>query len=196
MYPPDEAMPQTTVLSLDVLYSNADLPARLNIGDVRMPLSTSPALASFVNLTPPTRPAPAPADGDTLWAMLAHLHLNYLPLADAETCKALLSTYLPPKVDAMYANANKRRIEAILSLTSLETDFLWKGRPIRGSDVFVTLDADGFSNPGDMSLFGMVLAKFLHEYSAINSFMRVTVADSLNQRAFQWLKHQRNPSRL
>lgn len=193
LYPPNGPMPEATVLSLDVLYSNGDLPARLSIGDVQMPLSTSPALADFANLTPPTRPAPAAAEGGTLWAMLAHLHLNYLPLADARTLKALLSTYLPQKVDALYANANKRRIEAILSVTAEVKDFLWRGRPIRGSDLAVTLDGAGFSNAGDMHLFGMVLARFLHEYSSINSFMRVTVTDSLNQRAFQWLKHQRNP---
>jgi type VI secretion system protein ImpG len=128
--------------------------------------------------------------------MLAHLHLNYLPLADAQTLKALLLTYLPQKVDALYANANKRRIESIAALVSQERDFLWKGRPIRGYDLSVTLDGTGFSNTGDMCLFGMVLARFLHEYSPINSFMRVTVTDSLNQKAFQWLKHQRNPSRL
>ncbi|MDR3176380.1 MAG: type VI secretion system baseplate subunit TssF [Desulfovibrio sp.] len=196
LYPPDAPMPETSVFSLEALYSNGELPSRLNIGDVRMPLSTSPALAEFANLTPPTRPALALADGDTLWAMLAHLHLNYLPLADAPTLKALLSTYLPPKADALYANANKRRIEAILAVVSEETDFLWKGRPIRGSDLAISLDGSGFSNPGDMCLFGMVVARFLHEYSPINSFMRVTVTDSLNQKAFQWLKHQPYPSRL
>ena len=184
------------MLSLDVLYSNGDLPAHLNIGDIRMPLSTSPALATFANLTPPTKPAPAPADGDTLWAMLAHLHLNYLPLADARTLKALLLTYLPPRIDALYANANKRRIEAICEVTSKETDFLWKGRPIRGADVTVVLDGSGFSNQGDLCLFGMIVARFLHEYAPINSFMRVTVTDSLHQKAFQWLKHLPAPSRL
>ncbi len=196
MYLPGEAMPEASVLSLEVIYSNGALPSRLHIGDVRMPLSTSPALAEFTNLTPPTRPAPAPGDGDTLWAMLAHLHLNYLPLADVETLKALLATYLPQQVDALYANANKRRLAAILSVTANETDFLWKGRPIRGSDLAISLDRAGFSNPGDMCLFGMVMARFLHEYSPINSFMRVTVTDSLNQRVFQWFKHQPSPSRL
>jgi len=196
MYPPEGPMPEAAVLSLDVLYSNGDLPALLNIGDIKMPLSTSPALASFANLTPPTRPAKAPADGDTLWAMLAHLHLNYLPLADVQTLKALLATYLPPKTDALYANANKRRIEGILALRSEEKDFLWKGRPVRGSDLTVTLDGASFSNTGDLCLFGMVMAKFLHEYSSINSFMRVSVTDSLNQKVFQWQKHQQAPSRL
>lgn len=196
MYSPDGGLPESEILSLDVLYSNGDLPANLNIGDVKMPLSTSPALADFTNLTPPTRPAPSPGDGNTLWAMLAHLHLNYLPLADATTLQALLTTYLPQKVDALYVNANKRRIESILAVKSEGTDFLWKGRPIRGVDVTVTLDGTGFSNTGDMCLFGMVVAKFLHGYSPINSFMRVSVTDSLNQRAFQWMKHQQNPSRL
>ena len=195
MSPPEGPLPEPTVLSLEVLYSNGDLPARLAVGEVKMPLSTSPALADFINLTPPTRPAQAPADGDTLWAMLAHLNLNYLPLADARTLKALLKTYLPPKVDALQADANKRRIEAVLAVDSKETDYLWKGRPVRGSDVTLTLDESGFSNQGDLCLFGLVLARFLHEYSPINSFMRVTVTDTLNQKVFQWLKHQASPIR-
>ena len=196
VYPSGTPMPEPEVLSLDVIYSNGDLPSRLNVGDVRMPLSTSPALADFTNLIPPTRPAPAPADGDTLWAMLAHLHLNYLPLADATTLKALLSTYLPQKGDALYANANKRRIEAIAGVVANEMDFLWKGRPLRGSDLTIRLDGAGFSNQGDMCLFGMVIARFLHEYAPINSFMQVTVTDAFNQKVFQWLKHEPAPSRL
>ncbi|MBQ4133062.1 MAG: type VI secretion system baseplate subunit TssF, partial [Desulfovibrionaceae bacterium] len=196
IYPPNGQVPETVILSLDALYSNGELPGRLNIGDVKMPLSTSPALAEFTNLTPPTRPVEPIADGNTLWSLLAHLHLNYLPLSNAQTLKALLLTYLPPKADALYANANKRRIESILSLNAQTSDFLWKGRPVSGIDLTLTLDGDGFSNPGDMSLFGMVAAKFLHEYSPINSFMRVTVTDPLNQRSFQWLKHQQSPSRL
>ena len=196
LYPPTGPLPEPTVLSLNVLYSNGDLAASLGSGEVNLPLSTSPALATFVNLTPPTRPVPASADGDTLWAMLAHLHLNYLPLANATTLKALLTTYLPTKVDAFYANANKRRIESIASLVSEERDFLWKGRPVRGTDITVALDESGFSNRGDMCLFGLVLAKFLHKYSTINSFMRVTVTDTFNQKIFQWQKHQPSPTRL
>jgi type VI protein secretion system component VasA len=72
---------------------------------------------------------------------------------------------------------------------------LWKGRPVRGAETTLILDEEGFSNVGDMCLFGMVAARFLHEYSAINSFMRVTVHDSLNRSLFQWSKHQEAPSR-
>jgi type VI secretion system protein ImpG len=188
-YSQDDPMPEAETLSLEVLYSNGVLPARLHAGDVRLPLSSSPALADFSNLTPPTSPVPPPAEGNVLWAMLAHLCLNYLPLADASTLRSLLLVYLPEKTDSPLPGANKKRIDSIVSLEAKAMDYLWKGRPVRGTDILLTLDESGFSNTGDMHLFAMVLASFMHEYSAINSFARVTVTDTLNKHSFQWLKH-------
>jgi type VI secretion system protein ImpG len=193
-YPQGGPMPAPDILSLNVLYSNGALPSRLNIGSVRLPLSSSPSLAEFRNLTQPTPPAPAPAEGNVLWSMLAHLHLNYLPLADAKTLRALLAIYLPDKTDSLNFGANKKRLESIVSLESRAMDYLWKGRPVRGTDLRLTLDESGFSNTGDMHLFSMVLASFLHEYSAINSFVRVTATDTLNKNRFQWLKHMQDLS--
>ncbi|MDR2800038.1 MAG: type VI secretion system baseplate subunit TssF [Desulfovibrio sp.] len=191
-YPPDGPMPETDVLSLNVLYSNGDLPSRLKIGDVRLPLSSSPTMAEFANLTQPTPSAPAPAQGNALWSMLAHLHLNYLPLADAETLRAMLLVYLPKKTDALIFGANKKRIDSILSLDAKVTDYIWKGRPVRGTDLTLTLDESGFSNTGDMYFFAMIIASFLHEYSSINSFVSVTATDNMNKNRFRWLKHMKN----
>ncbi|MDR1686150.1 MAG: type VI secretion system baseplate subunit TssF [Desulfovibrio sp.] len=188
--PHGSPVPAPEMFSMRVLYSNGELPGRLNIGDIREALSTSPGLAGFTNLIPPTKPAPAPAEGNVLWSLLAHLQLNYLPLADAQTARALLSAYLPGKTDTLYSGANAKRIDSILSLDVQQTDYLWKGRPVRGSDILITLDEAGFSNIGDMHLFGTVLAAFLHEYSPINSFVRVTAVDSHNKYKFQWLKHR------
>jgi type VI secretion system protein ImpG len=195
VHPPGSPVPDPETISMRVQYSNGDLPRHLNVGDLREPLSSSPVLADFTNLIPPTAPAPAPAEGNVLWSLLAHLQLNYLPLADAQTARALLSAYLPGKTDVLYSGANAKRIDSIRSLDVRHTDYLWKGRPVRGSDILVTLDESGFSNTGDMHLFGMVLASFLHEYSAINSFVRVTAVDSQNNYRFQWLKHQPMRSR-
>ncbi|MDR2123369.1 MAG: type VI secretion system baseplate subunit TssF [Desulfovibrio sp.] len=188
--PPGSPVPEPEMISMDVLYSNGELPGRLNIGDLREALSTSPALADFTNLIPPTKPVPPPAEGNVLWSLLAHLQLNYLPLADAQTVRALLSAYLPGKTDTVYPGANAKRIDSILSMDVRQTDYIWKGRPVRGSDILLTLDEAGFSNIGDMHLFGMVLAGFLHEYSPINSFVRVTAVDAHGKYRFQWLKHQ------
>ncbi|MDR1777092.1 MAG: type VI secretion system baseplate subunit TssF [Desulfovibrio sp.] len=193
-YPAGGGVPEAATLSLKALYTNGDLPARLNIGDVLLPLSSSPALADFTNLMPPTSPAPAPAEGNVLWTMLAHLHLNYLPLADARTLRTLLHVYLPETTDALYFGANRKRIESVVSLEARDTDYIWKGRPTRGTDLTLTLDESGFSNTGDMYLFAMVLAAFLHEYSTINSFVRVTATDTLNKNRFQWLKHRKENS--
>jgi type VI secretion system protein ImpG len=190
LYPPGCQMPEQEVLSLNVLYSNGNLPERLKSGDVRLPLSTSPALADFTNLTPPTSPMPAPANGNVLWSMLAHLHLNYLPLADAQTLRSLLYVYLPEKADFLYSGANKMRIESIISVRAKSVDHIWRGQPVRGSDILITLDETGFSNTGDLYFFGKILSSFLQEYSAINSFVRVTVTDVAGKHTFVWNKHK------
>lgn len=190
-YPPGSEVPETEILSLKALYSNGALPERLKIGDVCVATASSPSLAEFANLSPPSAPVPAPAGGDTIWPMLAHLHLNYLPLAGAETLRALLSAYLPQKADALSAiGANKKRIESIVRVEAAEVDRLWKGRPVRGTDVTVTLDESGFGSAGGMYFFSMVLACFLQEYAAINSFVRVRVTDTLNRNSFQWQERQ------
>ena len=176
IYPPGSGAPDTEVLSLQALYSNGALPERLKIGDVCKGTSSSPALADFFNITAPTSPVPAPARGDKLWSMLTHLHLNYLPMANAETLRALLLAYLPEKTDALSGvGANKKRIASIMDVRSEPVDRLWRGRPVRGCDVSVVLDESGFSSAGDMYFFSMVLQHFLRDYAAINSFVRVSV---------------------
>ncbi len=189
-------VPERAVLSVDALYSNGDYPCALQIGDIKVPLSTSPALANFTNLTPPTKSMKAPAEGHVLWSMLAHLHLNYLPLTDAKSLKAILLTYLPTQFDAIYIKSITKHIESILSVEQTSTDILWKGRPHHSADINIVLDTNAFSNSGYFYLFGMILARFLHEYAPINNFMRVIVSDSLNTRSFQWQKHKTNPSLL
>jgi type VI secretion system protein ImpG len=195
VHPHDGHQLETMRLSLDVLYSNGDLPSRLEGGAVNNP-GFSTTLAKCSNLAAPTKPVQAPADRGTLWPMLAHLYLNYLPLADAQSLKKLLSIYLPQGVDARDARAHKQRIEAIVSLESRPKDFLLKGRPIRGYELTLILDANEYSkDPGNMCLFGMVVARFLHECSPVNSLMEVCVLDSLNNEIFRWIKDKLAPTR-
>lgn len=193
LFPPKNGVPNEEVLSLDVLYSNGNLPQALNVGDVNVPLSTSPALANFSNITVPTSSVQVPIEGDTYWSFLAHLHLNYLPLANADTLKAILLTYLPPQSSATLVSANKYRIDAILELNVADVDFVWKGFPVKGSEITVILNNDGFTNIGELGIFGMVITKFIHYYSPINSFVSVTVKDTLNQMALKWNNHEQKP---
>jgi type VI secretion system protein ImpG len=188
-YPPDARPPEPETVSLSALYTNGGLPAKLHTGDVRIPLSTSPSLADFTNITPPTPPVDAPGEGNVLWSVLAHLHLNYLPMADAETLRALLEIYLPRQMDALYGGANRMRLESLREVRSETLDHIWRGHPIRGTAIEIRLDEKGFSNVGDMHLFGLILATFLNEYSTINSFVHVHVSDTLNRYGFSWQKH-------
>ncbi len=193
LYPFRKNMPETSTLSLEVLYSNGNLANALNVGDVTVPLSTTSVLTDFTNITPPTKAMQAPSAGHIYWAMLAHLHLNFLPVINAQTLKAILLTYMPTKYDAIYINAIKQHINAIISVTSAQVDVLWRGIPQHGTDLTVTLGAEGFSNIGSMYLFGAVIARFLHECSPVNSFLRVIISDSLNKRSFKWEKHRPVP---
>jgi type VI secretion system protein ImpG len=53
-------LPDFDVISLDSTCTNRRLPGQLKVGDIRVPTATSPAVATFTNLTGVTQPLPPP----------------------------------------------------------------------------------------------------------------------------------------
>ncbi len=185
-YPASRSV-QTETLSLKTLCTNGSLPESLRPGDVRVPTDTSPALADFVNLAPPTAPSAPPLGHNLLWRLLSHLFLNYLSVATADNLRAMLKLYIFSNTrDKAQAVANSKRVEAIVDLKAESCRRFLKGRLHRGRHIDLTLDPQGFSGPGDLYLFGSVLDSFLAGYAGVNSFTRLTVSDSLKRDVISW----------
>jgi len=186
-YPGTQEEPRLETLSIDVMCTNASLPETLRAGDVRMPTQSSPELAEFANIRPPTSPVQPPLGNNLLWRLLSHLFLNYLSVATADNLRSMLKLYIFTETrDRAAVLANTRRVEAIAGLELHAAERFVRGRIARGQNIRLTLDRQGFAGEGDMFLFGSVLDVFLGNYAAINSYTRLTAEDTLRKERFAW----------
>jgi type VI secretion system protein ImpG len=185
-YPPkSKLMPE--ILSLDLTCSNGALPERLRLGEINQPSSSSPELAEFTNLRPPTSVLNPPLGKGVLWRLLSHLYLNLLSVASPENLRAMLKLYIFSQTkDRAAVLANLKRVDAIESL-EIEADSRFiRDRLLRGQKLKMSLQRDGFAGEGDMYIFGSVLNIFLASYAAINTYTKLLITDSLQQREYQW----------
>lgn len=186
-YPGAQELPKPETLSIEIMCTNASLPENLRAGDVRMPTETSPELAEFTSIRPPTAPVQPPLGNNMLWRLLSHMYLNYLSMATAENLRSMLKLYIFTETrDRMAVLANTRRVDAIAALSVKAVERFVRGRVARGQDIKLTLDRQSFAGEGDMFLFGSVLDVFLGNYAAINSFTRLTAEDTLRKERFIW----------
>ncbi len=186
-YPGGNSEPALETLSIDIMCTNASLPETLRVGDVRIATGSSPELAEFSNIRPPTAPVQPPLGKNLLWRLLSHLFLNYLSVATAENLRSVLKLYIFTETrDRATVMANTQRVEAISGLEVRAADRFVKGHLLRGQDIRMVVDRQGFAGEGDMHLFGSVLNVFLSNYAAVNSFTRLTVEDNLGRERFTW----------
>jgi len=186
-YPGAQEMPRQETLSIDILCTNASLPETLRVGDVRLSTESSPELAEFTSIRPPTAPLQPPLGNNMLWRLLSHMFLNYLSIANTENLRSMLKLYIFTETrDRVSVLANTRRVDAIVDLKVRAVERFVRGRVARGQDIALTLDRQGFAGEGDMHLFSSVLDVFLGNYAAINAFTRLTVEDTLRKERFAW----------
>ncbi len=186
-YPGGNKEPSLETLSLDILCTNASLPETLRVGDVRMPTESSSELAEFANIRSPTAPVQPPLGKNLLWRLLSHLFLNYLSVATAENLRSVFKLYIFTETrDRATVLANAQRVEGIVGMDLRAADRFVQGYLLRGQDIRVRLDRQGFTGEGDMHLFGSVLDVFLGNYAAINAYTRLTVTDTLRKEQFTW----------
>jgi type VI secretion system protein ImpG len=186
-YPGGNAEPSLETLSLDILCTNASLPETLRVGDVRMPTESSSELAEFSNIRSPTAPVQPPLGKNLLWRLVSHLFLNYLSVATPENLRSVLKLYIFTETrDRTTVLANSQRVEGIVGMDLRATDRFVHGHLLRGQDIRLQLDRQGFTGEGDMFLFGSVLDVFLGNYAAVNTFTRLTVNDRLRKEQFTW----------
>ncbi len=186
-YPGATGQARQETLSIDLLCTNGSLPETLRAGDVRMPTETSPELAEFTSIRPPTAPVQPPLGNNLLWRLLSHMFLNYLSVATAENLRSMLKLYIFTETrDRAAVLANTRRVEAIAGLQVRAAERFVRGRIARGQEIKLDLDRQGFAGEGDMFLFGSVLDVFLGNYAAINSYTRLTAEDTTRKERFAW----------
>jgi type VI secretion system protein ImpG len=180
-------LPEFDVVSIEATCTNRRLPAQLKMGDLRVPTATSPAVATFTNLTGVTPPLPPPMGRELQWRVLAHMAMSYRSITELEVLRATVDLYnFQAIVDRQAARANQLRLAAIKSIRVRPTDRLYRGAPVRGVAADLELDEGGFVGEGDMYLFASILNEMLSSYVSLNSFTQLTVTGTNTRVVYKW----------
>ncbi len=134
------------------------------------------------NLCPPTLPCYPPSRDRFHWRVLSHLGSNFLPMLDsAEVLRGTLALY-----EWTASELNRRRLEAIVEVSHTLTQRFEKGFLLRGVDIEITLDANGFCGEGDIHLFGEMLNRFFNLYADIHLFNQLTLILQPTGKCLRW----------
>lgn len=134
------------------------------------------------NLCAPSLPCYPPNRDRFHWRVLSHLGSNFLPMLDnAEVLRGTLALY-----DWTGSELNRRRLAAIVEVRHHVVQRFEKGFLLRGVDIEITLDANGFSGEGDISLFGEMLNRFFALYADIHLYTQLTLILQPTGKCLRW----------
>ncbi|MCW8278239.1 type VI secretion system baseplate subunit TssF [Pseudomonas sp. PCH199] len=170
-------------LSLQLTATNGQLPRKaLQSTLLDTVVETSKTGLRVRNLCAPTMPCYPPNRDRFHWRVLSHLGSNFLPMLDnAEVLRGTLALY-----DWTGSELNRRRLAAIVEVKHHLIQRFEKGFLLRGVDIEVTLDANGFSGEGDISLFGEMLNRFFGLYADIHLFNQLTLILQPSGKCLRW----------
>jgi type VI secretion system protein ImpG len=182
-----EALPEFDVISTESTCTNRRLTAQLKIGDLRVPTTTSPAVATFTNITTVSAPLAPPIGRELQWRVLAHMAMSYRSITEVEVLRAMVDLYnFQAIIDRQAARANQLRLAAIKSVRVRPTDRLYRGAPVRGVATDIEIDEGGFSGEGEMYLFASILNEMFASYVSLNSFTQLTVTGESTRAVYKW----------
>lgn len=134
------------------------------------------------NLCKPTLPSYPPAEDHFQWRVLSHLGSSYLNLmSSAQVLRGTLELY-----NWQGDELNNRRLDAIQQVQHHQTQRFEKGFLLRGIDIEVTLDGNGFTGEGDIHLFGEMLNRFFALYADIHLFNQLTLIVQPAGKCIRW----------
>lgn len=134
------------------------------------------------NLCKPTLPAYPPAEDRFHWRVMSHLGSRFLNMmSSAEVLRGTLSLY-----NWRDDELNNRRLDAILDVRHHRIQRFEDGFLLRGLDVEVTLDSNGFTGEGDIHLFGELLNRFFALYADMNQFNQLTLIVQPEGKYIRW----------
>jgi type VI secretion system protein ImpG len=181
----DSLVPET--LSVTLKCSNIDIADQLRTGEITVATDSSPAMATFANIIPPTHHGLPLMEDEQQWRMFSHLHVNLIPRLTAKSLREVLLLHaIPRDPDVGRSLSNAKRINAIENLEIQSEDHFIKGRPIRGTLVKITVDGGGFGSMGDLHIFGEVLDHFLGLFHHLNTYTRLVIHEKNSREVLSW----------
>ncbi|ORJ49249.1 type VI secretion protein [Kluyvera intermedia] len=184
---PDPANLSGEALSVSLVCTNRMLPVQLHTGDICVAVGKNPAVASFGNVTRPTRPLFPVIDGDMQWSLISCMNLNYLSLLDREALVQILRTFdLPGIQHPQQARLSQQKLDAIERMETKPVDRLFKGVAVRGLATTLWINPSPFVCVGEIYQLGNVLTHFFALYASINSFHHLKIINTESQEAWEW----------
>ncbi|KXF83012.1 type VI secretion system baseplate subunit TssF [Enterovibrio coralii] len=182
-----ECVDFSEAISLNLTCTNRQLPMELGKGDICVPTDSSPAYATFSNLTEPTAPMRPMLDGTLLWTLISNLSLNYLSLLSKDALSSVLRAYdFRALVDRQAERISRQRLDGIVDIQSKPIEKIIRGLPVRGLRSEIVLSQSAFGSEGELYIFGTVLSRFFSLYASINSFHELVVINADNQERYTW----------
>ncbi|MBU6419088.1 MAG: type VI secretion system baseplate subunit TssF [Proteobacteria bacterium] len=169
-----------SVLSVEALCLNRDLPSDLPFGGSRPALKAlqpHTGVASMACVTPPTPTLRPERRARGAWRLISHLSLGHLSVTGgaegAAALKEILRLY-----DLRDTADTRAAVEALLSVKARPGTARVPGARLgafcRGLDVELEFDQRAYQGSG-LYLLAAVLARFLALHASINSFVRTSV---------------------
>ncbi len=186
-----ECLSRQEAVSLTLTCSNRQLPEQLAVGEICMASESTPAFATFSNVTRPSRSLRPSLDGSLLWTLISNLSLNYLSLLDEDALRTVLRVYdFRALADRQAERISQKRLAGIRGIETKPVDRMVRGLPVRGIQSVLELDQQAFASEGDLYLFGTVLSRFFSLYASINAFHHLDVVNTDNQERYTWTLQQ------
>ncbi|MFO0672246.1 MAG: type VI secretion system baseplate subunit TssF [Polyangiaceae bacterium] len=171
-----DAVVDAETVSLEILATNGPVAGLLRSGDIRVPVPTSPMVATFRNIYTTTQFVPPPVGRELHWRVVAHMAMGIRGITELEVLKSALDVYnLPAIVNRQAARASELRADAMKALRVAPSERLYRGSIVRGIDLDLEVEESGFAGEGDLWLFGAILDRFFAHYVSLNAFTRLTV---------------------
>ncbi|WP_338628066.1 type VI secretion system baseplate subunit TssF [Enterobacter sp. JJBC] len=170
-------------ISLRITGTNGQLPRRaLQSTLLDRCEQTLQTRVSVRNLSKPTLPVYPPAEDRFHWRVMGHLGTGFLNMmSSAEVLRGTLALY-----NWQDDELNNRRLDAILAVRHHRIQRFEDGYLLRGLDVEVALDSNGFTGEGDIHLFGEMLNRFLALYADMNQFNQLTLIIQPEGKCIRW----------
>jgi type VI secretion system protein ImpG len=187
----DVERPADTVLSIDALCTNRDLPAELPWGGGQPRLRLSQGMSSVTTLTcltAPTVSLRAPLRERRSWRLVSHLSLGHLSIVGgpgaADSLREVLRLY-----DLRDTPESRAAIASLLSVRSqpatARVPGARQGSFCRGLDVTLEFESRAWESAG-LFLMAAVLERFLALHATVNSFVRTAaVLQGRNEAIFR-----------
>lgn len=154
-------------LQLWLTYTDGDKPRELKMGEINVPTSTTPAFATFTNITPVAQSSDFETRKNFLWQLLAQIIMHPVELVSHNGLQVLLST--------ASADVRPATLPEILEINSSMTTLLHEQTPFPVRKIEITIDENSFSCLGECYLFSAILRNLFTRQANTFGFHQLTV---------------------